>query len=452
MERDIKRRNDSFSEDLIRKKIYAVVGNPVLHSLSPPMFNEAFRVSSINGVYTRIAAYTAEEALEVAREIGMAGINVTAPFKEAMYALVDEVEGEAKEIGAINTVLFEGGLSKGFNTDVAGVKDAFYANGVPLKGKRVLLLGSGGAASAAAYALKGEGAEVTIINRTHERAEMLAERMGCKTASFKGLNRAIETADIIVSTISFTGTIVKPELLKETQVIFDANYREETQLVRDGKRRGCRIIDGREWLIYQGAKAFKYFTGFDAPINVMQDAIYRNDTRRKRHIALIGFMGSGKTTIGQRLAKRHNMYFIDMDRVIEERSGVSIKEIFKNDGEEAFRKMEEDELKNLKNINPSVVSCGGGVVLKEKNRDILKENCINIWLWADIETLAQRVKGDGSRPLLEGVSGKEDMERMVKMRIPYYGDVSDMVISTANKRIEEVISRCYDESSSTIER
>ena len=235
--------------------------------------------------------------------------------------------------------------------------------------------------------------------------------------------------------------------LRQGLVILDANYSETTALVREGTQNGCTIIDGREWLLFQGVKAFTYFTGVQKPpIETMRKTLYEKKDFKKRNIALIGFMGAGKSTIGCHVAERLKIPFIDIDDEIEKISNFSIKEIFERNGEEAFRKMEADEIKCVAGLPGRVISCGGGAVLNKDSMHYLREYCIVIWLWAGIETILKRTGDSGVRPLLNVEDKRLAIKTMLTPRKPYYADASDLFISTDYKKPGEIVERIYNES------
>jgi len=427
-------------------QIFAVAGNPVLHSKSPDMFNAAFKACALDAVYTRIAALKAEEIIECARDAGIAGINITSPFKEEIVQFLDDMEDDAKKIGAVNTVVFQGGRCKGYNTDVAGVINAFSAAKVRLAGRKAAVIGAGGAARAAVLALLSEGAEVVIFNRTTEKARVLADAFGCRASALERINDELTGIDILITCLPVDFGAVNARLLKKGLVVLDANYSMETSLVKGAKERGYKVIDGREWLLFQGAGAFAHFTGVEPPVHVMRRALYRRTSADKRNIALVGFMGVGKSTIASGIAEKTAMPFIDIDAEIERKAALSVKEIFETKGEGVFRKMERREIGNIAAISRAVISCGGGVVLSRRNMAILKKHCIVVWLWANIDTVLKRVGKDGVRPLLNGRSGKSGITRMLKARLPLYARISDLLIKTDGKEPDDIVRRIDGET------
>lgn len=306
-------------------QLLAVTGRPVLHSKSPVLQSAALEALGIDGAYVRLAAETAAQALEGARRIGMAGLNVTAPFKEDMAFLVELASEAARETRAVNTVVLRRGRARGFNTDVPGVLDSLRERGVRLQGVRALVLGAGGAAASVVLALKSGGADVVVANRTKARAAALARRFGCEATglSSRSFPKLAREATVVVGALATAERVLDPEHLNPAATVFDAYYARPSALVRDAKRRGCALIDGREWLLHQGARAFQEFTGREAPLAAMRKALYAAPAKAKRprNVALVGPMGAGKSTIGSELARELGFRKVDTDERIVATSG-----------------------------------------------------------------------------------------------------------------------------------
>ena len=417
--------------DKSEAKIFGVTGAPILHSRSPQMFNTAFKHLRLEATYLRIAAADAREALSLARAIGFRGFNVTSPFKEEIAGLMDASDETASELAAVNTLVVQQGAAEGFNTDPSGVLGALADNGFEPAGKKAVVLGAGGAAKAAAYALTKAGVEsATIINRTSSKARAIAQRLGCRAAPIEDLGSELARADLLISCLPAGVRLVDASHLRPELTVLDANY-SASSLRETAGTKGCRTIDGLDWLLHQALASFKIFTGLEPPRKVMRDALYgMTGADDSRHIALIGFMGAGKTTIGKILSAELRKDFLDLDTLIENSAGKSIAQIFAADGETAFRRMESSMLQESLNRKSAVIACGGGAILSAENRRLLKQKALTIWLWAPVEVCLSRVT-DHSRPLLNGPQPKQAAASLLESRKFLYARAGDLLIDNS---------------------
>ena len=431
-----------------RTRIFASTGKPIMHSISPRMHNAAFRELGMNAVYIRLAAASADKALLAAKQIGMDGLNVTTPYKENFVRLVDNLDGSAQSVGAVNTVRIAKGRATGFNTDGNGVVGALAANGIKITGKKAVVLGAGGAAMAATHALCGNGARVIVANRTLEKAKTLARRFGCSACPLDGkeLAAALDGADIVVSALSTPERVVPRELLEKGMTVLEAMYAQDTALAADARALGCKVLGGKEWLLWQGVKAFEIFTGEAAPAKAMQEAIAKDEAGRRGNIALVGFMGSGKSRVAREISRITGMTMMDTDEEVTGAAGKSINEIFRQDGERGFREIERQIISRLNDMQGHVVSCGGGAVLDGRNARILKDNCTVIWLWASEEETARRLEGEKGRPLLEAKDRKARIGALLHERVPKYAACADLAIGTDGSSANEVAKMIVHET------
>ena len=238
-----------------------IVGNPVSHSLSPVIHNAWLEAGGVDGAYVAFAPKDAAgfEALAAAGRAGLiAGVNVTAPFKEQAFALADEAGAAARATGSANILVFEDGRIRAESADGAGVLYALaeQAPQLTLKGASVVILGAGGAARAGAGALVEAGASLSILNRTRERAEALAADLG-PAVSVAPDAGALEEADLVVNALSTTPDIGL-ERLKPSAVVMDMTYRPVvTPLLAAARARGLTTVDGLAMLIGQAAPSFE---------------------------------------------------------------------------------------------------------------------------------------------------------------------------------------------------
>ncbi|NMG83251.1 MAG: shikimate dehydrogenase [Methanosarcinales archaeon] len=266
------------------EQVFAVFGDPISHSLSPVIHNAAI---SALGLSARYHAFKVERenlgnALSGAQAMGFGGVNLTIPLKEAALKFV-EPDPLARQIGAVNTVDFKNGM-KGYNTDGIGARKAVESAGVSVKDKTVLLLGAGGASRAIAFQFALTGARLLIVNRTEEKAQSLAQDVSsirkAEGFSLAELKKLIAEADILINSTSVgmypdtNNTLVKQEMMHSNLVVFDIVYNPlHTRLLKEAEASGARIITGEKMLIYQGAEAFRIWTGISPPVDVMDKAL-----------------------------------------------------------------------------------------------------------------------------------------------------------------------------------
>lgn len=260
--------------------VFGLVGNPVGHSLSPPMHEAAYETLGMDARYVTFepARDDVGRAIEGAGALGIAGLNVTIPFKETVLDHVEPDETAAR-IGAINTIDFSGDRPTGHNTDAAGVRRSFDHHDVELADRTAVVVGAGGAGRAAAFALADAGASVRVANRTAERAEELAAEVpGAAGYDLHVLDELVPEADVIVNATSVgmeeDATPVPTDLLHADLAVLDAVYRPlRTRLLRDADDAGAKTVEGAWMLLYQGVEAFERWTGREAPVEAMNEAL-----------------------------------------------------------------------------------------------------------------------------------------------------------------------------------
>jgi shikimate dehydrogenase len=287
-------------------KIFGIFGDPIEHSLSPVMQNEALRALGIDAGFHafRVTKVDLKDAIRGAAAMGFGGLNLTIPLKEKALELeflrADEL---ALAIGAVNTISFDNSglegekdevkrevevediadcdqvsLIRGHNTDGWGALLALQDAGVSIDESRVLLIGAGGAARAIAYTLEKEGAEISIANRSLRRAHELATSVGGMGFCLCDMEKLVGQADIIINATSVgmrsgDARLFDGRLLKRRQAVFDIVYNRDTKLLQDARAAGSVAIDGVMMLVYQGAKALEIWTGAKAPVDLMERAV-----------------------------------------------------------------------------------------------------------------------------------------------------------------------------------
>jgi len=265
-------------------RLFAVAGNPISHSLSPHMHNTAFRREIVNAVMLPLKPRSLDDLLTVIRELPLAGVAVTMPFKQEVLPHLANMDPLTAKIGACNTLRTGAdGKLYGFNTDVAGVIRPLEKR-LRLKGARVAVLGAGGAARAAMFGLVEQGAEVYVVNRTHDKAVTLARQ--AKAKSLKHEAFAKQHFDVLINTTpcgmkGFKQALPIDEKELNAGLVFDMVYNPlETPLLKLARTRGVPVISGLEMFIQQGARQFEIWTGKPAPESEMQ-RIVEHELRRR---------------------------------------------------------------------------------------------------------------------------------------------------------------------------
>lgn len=420
-------------------KLFGVAGNPVMHSKSPDMFNRFFKEKGINARYLKIAASSPEDVMKLFNELNFTGINITAPFKNSMVPLVPNPDDDVIKTGSLNTIIKDKHKIYSYNTDLYGVTESLKKYIKNLKGKRTLVIGAGGAGISAAYGLLKEGAHVTIINRTLEKAKNAAELIGTKYDSMDNLQKYLKESQITVITLPHEAGAVDISSMKKGSIIFDASYKNSFYK-ETAKNKGLTFIDGEEWLKNQAIPACEHFTGLRPDYSEMKIS-HSKENKIKEIISIIGFMGSGKTTVASLLAKSLGYEFIDTDAEIEKAASMSIEEIFTEKGEEAFRSMEKKILLSIKGKNKIVLSCGGGVILDKENREFLKTSTTCFWLYTNMENSIERINNE-SRPLLKTENPLLSARELFSKRKTLYAETCEIVLSSDHKpeKIAELIN------------
>ena len=253
------------------------------------MHNAAFSALNLDYAFLAFKVKPAEleNAVNGMRALNIRGLNVTMPHKSAILKFLDRVDLSAQIINSVNTILNKETKLFGFNTDGVGALKALRENGVELKGRKVLLLGAGGAARAIAYAMAKESDELAVLNRTLKPAKELAKLLE-KTANKKivagsltpkEIQQNLQDSDILINATSVgmkpktEESLVAPKLLRPNLAVMDIVYNPiETKLAKEAKAAGAKVVSGVEMLIYQGAASFEIWTGKSAPVEVMRQA------------------------------------------------------------------------------------------------------------------------------------------------------------------------------------
>ncbi|HEY5532879.1 MAG TPA: shikimate dehydrogenase [Candidatus Anoxymicrobiaceae bacterium] len=273
-------------------RLVGIIGNPLDHSLSPTIHNAAFDYLGLNWCYVPLPVEEGnlQAGIDGIKALRFAGVNVTMPFKTEVLPLLDEVAMFAESVGAVNTILIDKGKLIGYNTDGRGFYTALVRDlGYDVKGKKVLVLGAGGASRSVTVSLALAGCEsIVIVNRSPDRSKQLAEII---LKSAPGIDVTwlspddnydivLAESDVIINATpltTFNGSLRVPvSLLNKNQIVCDLNYSlYQPPLLQEAEARGAQVMDGKGMLLYQAAAAFEIWTGLDAPVEVMRVALLR---------------------------------------------------------------------------------------------------------------------------------------------------------------------------------
>ncbi len=261
--------------------LYAVFGNPVSHSKSPLIFNNFFKATNLNANYFRVLTFSAKNVFTIIKRLKINGANITSPYKTDIVEFLDDLSDNAKNINAVNTIKRSSDKFIGYNTDFYSVVKIIES----LNLKKTLVLGAGGAAISAIYALKNLNVSVTILNRIIKKAETLSKIYNCKFDSLKNIKNYKKKFDVIINTISDNNKFVNDNFFKKNQVFIDANYKDSPYFYLKNNS-NVKYFDGNIWLINQALEAFKIFTELAVKNNKQVD--FKFDYTK---ILLLGDMG-----------------------------------------------------------------------------------------------------------------------------------------------------------------
>lgn len=426
--------------------IYAVIGNPVRHSMSPKL--HSLLIKDCNYYAVELKAEELKDFCIFAKE-KLKGFNITVPYKKDIIKYLDNTDMLAKDIGSVNTVKTENGRLYGYNTDMYGLLTAIKEHNIEIKNKNILILGAGGIALTAVYALKKEGGNITVAAR-----DVLKAENSIKNTAVIDINNIKGSYDIVINCTpcGMTGQEDNSAVdIKNIpcEFLFDTIYNPlKTKLIKDAENAGITAANGLNMLIYQAVKAqniwgntLKYNIDTIRNVLISQIIMQRLKSKNKKGIALCGFMGSGKSTAAKYMETQYGFKNIDTDKLIEQHTGLAITQIFEKYGEEEFRNIESNMLKNINYDETPVISLGGGTVIKNINAEEIKRNNILVYIDIELETALIRAKGDGNRPLLN--KSKDEILQLYNSRKKLYENVCDIKVN-GNFQTEKTVSEIID--------
>ena len=391
---------------------YGCIGEHLPHSFSKEIHGQ------IGGYAYELKELTPEELPAFMAARSFHGINVTIPYKQAVIPFLDEIDETARAIGAVNTVVNRNGKLYGFNTDLDGLTRLIRRIGLDLSGKKVLIPGTGGTSRTAAFAAEKLGArEIRKISRTGRDGSL----------TYEEALRDHTDAEIILNTTP-CGMYPEPdaqplplEPFHRLEGVADVIYNPlRTRLVLDARSRGIPAEGGLYMLVAQAVRASEHFLDTVYP-DGLTDRIYEQILRQKENIVLIGMPGSGKSAVGRILAEKTGRSLADTDQLITEKAGKPIPDIFRENGEPAFRDLETEIIRALSKQGGQIISTGGGAVLRPENVTALRQNGRLFWLDRDPKALVPT----DDRPLADTA---EKMKQLYRVREPVYRAAADEII------------------------
>lgn len=408
---------------------YCVIGEKLTHSMSPQIHKRYFDYYKQDSTYV-ITQIPMEDMLGdcsgLLKEYD--GFNVTVPYKEKVLKYLNGTSDEAKEIGAVNTVVNQGGDMYGFNTDPFGFESLLIHNDVAIKDKVFVILGSGGASKSVCYILKKRGAKkVIVVTRkdTSEEGYMTYSAL----ESFRG--------DVLVNTTpvgmypNVDNCPVSENVIANFDTVVDIVYNPVyTELLKAAVRLGKKAVGGLYMLVAQAMKSEeiwqKKITDKELYVDIYNALMKEYFQKNGGNIYLTGIMSCGKTVKGKRVARTLGWEFIDADEYIEKISGRTVKQLFA-EGEHVFRKWESKAMYELSLRKNIVVATGGGAILKDENVSAMKLSGIIVLIERNIEDILNGINTD-TRPLLK--DGKDKLVSIYEARKDRYYATCDVAVKS----------------------
>ena len=408
---------------------YGLIGEHLGHSFSKQIQTRIAEIENVKDYDYQLVELDKEEFKEFMEKKDFKGINVTIPYKKDVIPYLDEMDESAKAIGAVNTIINVDGKLKGYNTDFGGFLYMVKAHNVHMEGKKVLIIGNGGACAAVKAVCKHENAkDIVIVSRSANRGAIGYDEMYTSHLD----------ADIVVNTSpvgmfpNIANAPIDVSWFHKLECVLDVVYNPIlTRLCFEAQEADIKRVIGLEMLIAQAKYTFEIFENMSFDDSII-DEIKKEMLKDRCNIVLIGMPSAGKTTIGKMLEEKLGKEFFDLDDMIIAKAGKSIPEIFQESGEAGFRSIETEVAIEASKMNNKIIATGGGVVKHKVNMDFLRLNGITIFIDRDIDKL---ISSDPNRPLS---SSKQALQQMYKERYPLYQKYA-AYIAVNNANIEETV-------------
>lgn len=382
-----------------------LLGEKLGHSYSPQIH------SMLADYEYKLFEKSPEELEDFLKSGEFDGLNVTIPYKKSVMPYCAELSPTAAQIGSVNTIVRRSdGSLYGDNTDAFGFENLIVHNGIEVKGKKALVLGTGGASVTAQAVLKNLGAsEVVVISRKGEdNYENIAKHADAEIiANTTPVGMYPNNGKAAVDLSQF------PKLSGVLDVVYNP---ARTALLLQAEKLCIPCAGGLYMLVSQAKRSCELFTGKSIPDSEI-DRIERVLSHQMQNIVIIGMPGSGKTAVSTMLAERLGRKIFDTDTIVSEKAGVTIPEIFAAQGEDGFRKLETEATAEVGKLSGNIISTGGGVVTVADNYELLHQNGVIVWIERDTNKLAR----DG-RP----ISLSSDLNELYAARLPLYERFADI--------------------------
>ncbi len=426
---------------------YVIVGNPVVNSSSPEIYNYLFNHFGIAGNYTRLLLNDVHHFRPLFDLLPLSGCNITMPHKQSAFSIADEHDFSAAITESANTLTYNGKL-KSFNTDYLAFQKLLNTNGKLQTGGSALVIGSGNTANTVIRALRKFNIEISLLNRTKINSEILKSEF--PEINVIETNEIADSYDLLVNAIPDTSFLFDSLRSKKFDTVVDFNYIKNELLYL--KNNCSNFIDGYQILISQALFAFDIYTDnrfelvakqYDNILPVLHSKI-SSPKAKKSNIVLVGFTGTGKTEIGRALANKLGKSFADTDELISQREGKSINDIFATHGESYFRHLESKIASELSLSENMVIATGGGFIENPSNISLLRDNSFIIWLFSDLTDSLERTD-ISQKPKLIGHS-TESIKKLFDSRLDKYFKTADLIYFNKGNR-EAAIEVLYGELS-----
>ena len=408
---------------------YGLIGEHLGHSFSKQIKTRIAEIENVKDYDYQLVELDKEEFKEFMEKKDFTGINVTIPYKKDVIPYLDEMDESAKAIGAVNTIINVDGKLKGYNTDFGGFLYMVKAHNVHMEGKKVLIIGNGGACAAVKAICEHENAKaIVIVSRSSDRGAIGYDEMYTSHLD----------ADIVVNTSpvgmypNITNAPIDVSWFHKLECVLDVVYNPIlTRLCFEAQEADIKRVIGLEMLIAQAKYTFEIFENMSFDDSII-DEIKKEMLKDRCNIVLIGMPSAGKTTIGKMLEEKLGKEFFDLDDMIIAKAGKSIPEIFQESGEAGFRAIETEVAIEASKMNNKIIATGGGTIKHKVNMDFLRLNGITIFIDRDVDKL---ISSDPNRPLS---SSKLALQQMHKERYPLYQKYAAYV-AVNNTNIEETV-------------